>query len=309
MPNRRVNFANAFETTLTTQISGSDSSMVLASTTGLTVPCYLVIDPDLPAKREYVYVSALSGNSATLEERHLAGSAAGSGLSHDAGATVIQSAIAQEMNDIHDRLEAATWDHGSQLAGLGDDDHLQYYNEARLGAWLGLRTTSDLAEGSRLYWTDTRFDTRFDTRLATKTIDDLAGFPVTNLVYETSAAEVTAPGSSGDPLLIGTISATIPSNWNSYDLICTVQGSVADLNAGGSIRYEVYFDYESALPARKLWNQHTGYNSFSYTARLSGVSAVGSGKLVKGWVDQIDGWAEQLNVKSPIMVAHFIRTS
>lgn len=46
-------------------------------------------------------------------------------------------------------------DHGS-LAGLADDDHTQYHTDARALTWLGTRTTSDLAEGSNLYYTDER---------------------------------------------------------------------------------------------------------------------------------------------------------
>ncbi|MBW4648903.1 MAG: hypothetical protein KME06_09395 [Kastovskya adunca ATA6-11-RM4] len=46
-------------------------------------------------------------------------------------------------------------DHG-MLAGLGDDDHSQYYNTQRLDQWLSAKSTSHLGEGSRLYYTDTR---------------------------------------------------------------------------------------------------------------------------------------------------------
>ena len=48
-------------------------------------------------------------------------------------------------------------DHGN-LVGLGDDDHLQYHNDSRALTWLGTRTTSDLPEGSNLYYTDNRVE-------------------------------------------------------------------------------------------------------------------------------------------------------
>lgn len=166
MADRRVNFNNAFATTLAAPVGGSDTTATLTSVTGLSHPCYLVLDPDDPAKREYVYVSGLAGNVATLGERHLAGSAAGSGLSHDTDAVVKQSPVAQEMDDIHDRLEAATWDHGTQLTGLGDDDHTQYHNDARALTWLGTRSTSDLPEGTNLYYTDVRADARIAEHVA-----------------------------------------------------------------------------------------------------------------------------------------------
>lgn len=46
-------------------------------------------------------------------------------------------------------------DHGD-LLGLSDDDHTQYHTDARALTWLGTRSTSDLSEGSRLYFTDER---------------------------------------------------------------------------------------------------------------------------------------------------------
>jgi hypothetical protein len=51
-------------------------------------------------------------------------------------------------------------DHGA-LSGLGDDDHTQYHNDARALTWLGTRSTTDLPEGTNLYYTQARFDTAF----------------------------------------------------------------------------------------------------------------------------------------------------
>mgnify|MGYP001568740191 CR=1 FL=1 len=46
-------------------------------------------------------------------------------------------------------------DHGL-LIGLGDDDHTQYHNDTRALTWLGTRSTSDLPEGTNLYFTNER---------------------------------------------------------------------------------------------------------------------------------------------------------
>lgn len=49
--------------------------------------------------------------------------------------------------------------HGSAhwlLQGLDRDDHPHYHNDERALAWLGARSTSDLPEGDRLYYTDVR---------------------------------------------------------------------------------------------------------------------------------------------------------
>lgn len=46
-------------------------------------------------------------------------------------------------------------DHGG-LAGLADDDHTQYHNNSRADTWLSTKSTTNLAEGSNLYFTDER---------------------------------------------------------------------------------------------------------------------------------------------------------
>lgn len=67
-------------------------------------------------------------------------------------------------------------DHGS-LSGLGDDDHTQYHNDSRALTWLGTRSTSDLPEGTNLYFTNERVDDRVASLLTqgtgiTLTYDD-----------------------------------------------------------------------------------------------------------------------------------------
>ena len=49
----------------------------------------------------------------------------------------------------------AAVEHGD-LVGLSDDDHTQYHNDARALTWLGTRSTTDLSEGTNLYYTDAR---------------------------------------------------------------------------------------------------------------------------------------------------------
>ena len=74
-------------------------------------------------------------------------------------------------------------DHGS-IAGLGDDDHVQYHNDARALTWIGTRSTTDLPEGINLYYTQVRFDSAF----AAKDSDDLTEGG-TNLYYTTERRE------------------------------------------------------------------------------------------------------------------------
>ena len=48
-------------------------------------------------------------------------------------------------------------DHGS-LSGLSDDDHAQYHTDARALTWLGTASTTNLPEGTNLYYTDARVE-------------------------------------------------------------------------------------------------------------------------------------------------------
>lgn len=121
MADRETNVTNAYESTLAAELSAVAGSAELSDATGLTAPFYLVIEPDDAGQREYVYVSALAGTTATLDERYLSGSAAASGLVHPVGAVVRHAFVAQHLVDINDRVDAAG-DH-SQLTNITNDDH------------------------------------------------------------------------------------------------------------------------------------------------------------------------------------------
>lgn len=133
MADRKSNYTNAFETTLTATLDGLGTLAVCADVSGLVAPGYLCIDPDDPAKREYVRFSVVSSPNLTLSERYLTGSAQGAGITHDSGAVVRMVPLAQAFEDIHDRIDAVDAsiisDHGA-LSGLGDDDHPQYLQDA-----------------------------------------------------------------------------------------------------------------------------------------------------------------------------------
>lgn len=73
-------------------------------------------------------------------------------------------------------VTAPSSDHGS-LSGLGDDDHTQYHTDARALTWLGTRSTTDVSEGTNLYFTDERVDDRVNALISatapiTSTYDD-----------------------------------------------------------------------------------------------------------------------------------------
>lgn len=63
-------------------------------------------------------------------------------------------------------------DHGA-LTGLSDDDHAQYHTDARALTWLGTRSTTDLSEGSNLYYTTARANAAIDARVDKAFVDEL----------------------------------------------------------------------------------------------------------------------------------------
>lgn len=148
MSDRETNLANAFETTLTASMGPTALTATVATTSGGPAsPALLVIDPDDPAKREVVYFNGtFTGTTftmTTVASRYQAGSAAGSGITHDVGAVVRSAPLAQHIEDLNDRVDKHTHaggttgmvlttsiDHGA-ISGLSDDDHAHYLNRAR----------------------------------------------------------------------------------------------------------------------------------------------------------------------------------
>jgi hypothetical protein len=70
--------------------------------------------------------------------------------------------------DLRIRFDQSKVDHGS-IAGLGDDDHTQYHNDSRANTWLGTKSTTDLSEGTNLYFTDERAQDAIGTMVANST--------------------------------------------------------------------------------------------------------------------------------------------
>lgn len=48
----------------------------------------------------------------------------------------------------------------ASIGGLTADDHTQYHNTTRANTWLATKSTTDLAEGTNLYFTNERVDDR-----------------------------------------------------------------------------------------------------------------------------------------------------
>jgi len=139
MTDQETSLQNAFVTTLTAEMGPTDLTANVVSKGNLTSPCYLVIEMESDTQREYILFDDTFGASSFVASdgnRYLAGSAAGSNLTHPIGSSVQMVAMAQHFEDLNDRIDAdaavvAALDHGNDLAGLAGDDHTQYHNDAR----------------------------------------------------------------------------------------------------------------------------------------------------------------------------------
>lgn len=89
-----------------------------------------------------------------------------------------------------DAIGGGVTDH-SLLSNLAADDHTQYHNDARALTWLGTRSTTDLTEGTNLYYTSVRFNTAFSA----KTTSDLT--EGTNLYYTNARADARIAAAAG----------------------------------------------------------------------------------------------------------------
>ena len=136
---QETSLLNAFETTLSTTLGASGTTVTLTAVTdsasnNIVAPCYLVIEPDSATNREYVLVSAINIGTKTItlgdggsSYRYLTGSSATSGLSHASGATIRYVPMAQHIEDINDRVDTIINSAGTAVVTTGvvkDEDNM-----------------------------------------------------------------------------------------------------------------------------------------------------------------------------------------
>lgn len=114
MPDRKTTADNAYETTLASPVSAGAVEITVDDAGSVAANQYLVISPRLDATREVVRVTSVAGPTFQVE-RFLAGSAAPSGISHSAGATVASIMVGQYLEDLHDRVDADKTEHDSDI--------------------------------------------------------------------------------------------------------------------------------------------------------------------------------------------------
>jgi hypothetical protein len=158
MTAQETKLLNAFETTLSTTLGSSGTTVTLTAVTdsasnNIEAPCYLVIEPDSATNREYVLVSAVNIGTKTItlgdggaSNRHLKGSAATSGLSHASGSTIRYVPMAQHFEDLNDRIDANFNEAGTQIVAgnaVKDEDNMSSNSATHLATQQSIKAYVD----------------------------------------------------------------------------------------------------------------------------------------------------------------------
>lgn len=153
-------------------------------------------------------------------------------------------------------------DHGG-LSGLSDDDHTQYHTDARALTWLSTRSTTDLPEGSNLYFTSERVDDRVAALLIEGAGIDLTYDDTANtLTIASTITQYTDELAQDAVGIILTDSATIDFTYNDG-----TPSIVADVIPGG-------VDHDALL--NFVTNEHIDHSAVQIaTAATSGLSGGG----------------------------------
>ena len=131
MTAQEVKFANFFETTLNGVLaSGATSGTLTAAptsngTANISVPYYLVVDPDNASNREVIEVTAASGTTLSTIVRDKEGRYT-TDPTHADG-TVVRMAVVKEMfEDIHDRIDAGPTSIAATIIGDGSISNTEF---------------------------------------------------------------------------------------------------------------------------------------------------------------------------------------
>lgn len=143
-----------------------------------------------------------------------------------------------------------------------------YYTETRFDNSFATKTTSNLTEGTNLYWTVARGEAMFDNRLATKTTDNLAE-GVTNLYYTDARADARVQAAIDDTIISST------TLWSSAKIDTAIKAGVS---------YKGHWDASTNTPTLA---DGIGNNGDYYIVNVAGTQDLGSGPIdfaVGDWV-------------------------
>lgn len=173
----RTHTWNAYESSLTGPLVSGATSVAVDSALGLVAPIYLVLDPDVPDKREWIRVNTINGNVLENLVRDQAGSVGD--IDHLAGAKIRTIMTKQNLDDIWDDIEAGELALTQHITD-GGDPHAQagYLKRADTDA-LYVELSGDIMSGFLTLFADPTtglhaatkqyVDSEIDTDIATHT--------------------------------------------------------------------------------------------------------------------------------------------
>jgi len=136
-----------------------------------------------------------------------------------------------------------------------------YYTSARFDTSFATKTTSNLTEGTNLYWTTARGESMFDSKIAAATTDDLSE-GTTNLYYTDARA---------DSRIQAAIQDTVSSSTTLYS------SAKVDALVSGSLQYKGAWDASTNTPTL---SDATGSQNDFYKVSVGGTQDLGSGSIV-----------------------------
>jgi len=250
---QETSLLNAFETTLSTTLGASGTTVTLTAVTdsasnNITAPCYLVIEPDSATNREYVLVSAINIGTKTItlgdggsSYRYLTGSSATSGLSHASGATIRYVPMAQHIEDINDRVDTIMNSAGTAVNTSGlvkDEDNMSSDSATHLATQQSIKkyvddkvTAEDLDVETDSGNIDIDLDSEALTIAGGEGIDTSAtGTTVTIAGEEATTSNKGVASFSSDNFAVSSGAVTIKAG--GVDLTAEVTGTLPVANGG-----------------------------------------------------------------------------
>lgn len=125
MTNQITDVANFVETELSSAFLSTDLTANVLSTGGVSAPVWIVIDPENNAKREVIFfdgtITATAFSMTVIGNRGQSGSAAGA-QDHASGTLVRLAPVAQQVDDLNDRITGHAHGGGTDGAQVDHED-------------------------------------------------------------------------------------------------------------------------------------------------------------------------------------------
>lgn len=173
-----------------------------------------------------------------------------------------------------------------------------YYTTARFDARLATKTTADLAEGTNLYWTTARGNANFDARFATRSTDLLAEGSTNKYYTDTKVGTyLSTNGYATETFVNGKISDVIsnaPSNLNTLAELASAVNNDANYSATVNTALGTKFNtadfnstFDTRFATRTTTNLAEGTNLYYTDARARNSLSAGTGVTYNSSTGQI----------------------